>query len=279
MSDDPTAHNRWLWEVVNTRFTDGEADARWDESEVTWGLFHRPESELGVLGDVADRDVCELGAGTASLSAGLARAGARPIAVDLSDAQLRSARRNQRDHDVAFPLVASDGTRVPLRDRSFDLVVSDYGVAPWCEPGRWIAEAERLLRPGGRLVFLTNSVLAGLCVPAEGGVAGDRLLRSTDELRTITWPGGGTEHHPGHGGWIRELRRAGFVVDGLLELHAPDDAQLPEFYDIVTPEWAARWPAEDLWTAHLPDAVATRPGRDRTAIAAQRPLPTVGADR
>jgi hypothetical protein len=44
---------------------------------------------------------------------------------------------------------------------------------------------------------------------------------------------------------------AGFVVDGLHELHAPPDAVAPEYYDIVTPEWARRWPAEDLWVAHL----------------------------
>jgi hypothetical protein len=57
------------------------------------------------------------------------------------------------------------------------------------------------------------------------------------------------EHHPGHGDWIRELRRAGFVVEALHELLADEDADLPEYYDIVTDDWARRWPAEDLWVA------------------------------
>ncbi|MFN8036794.1 MAG: methyltransferase domain-containing protein [Acidimicrobiia bacterium] len=240
-----------MWETVNADFTDRDADMRWCGDGIGWGLFRIPESDVGALGDVAGLDVVELGAGTAFLSAGLARAGARPVAVDLSRAQLVSARRNQTRHGVNFPLVEADAAGVPLRDGSFDLAVSEYGAAPWCEPRAWLAEAARLLRPGGRLVFLTNSVLAGMCVPAEGGVADEQLLRPQRELRVIAWPGGGIEHHPGHGDWIRELRGVGFVVDALRELYAPTHATLPAYYDIVTPEWARRWPAEDLWIAHL----------------------------
>ena len=248
------SEHRALWAAVNDQFTAADAERRWSAPEVVWGLFERPESELGVLGDVAGLDVVELGAGTAYLSAALSRAGARPVAVDLSRDQLATARRLQTAHDVAFPLVEADAEHVPLRGASFDLAVSEYGAAPWCEPRRWLAEAARLLRPGGRLVFLTNSVLAGLCVPAEGGVAGDRLLRSPRDLVPVAWPGGGVEHHPGHGEWIRELRAAGFVVDELRELYAEGEAVPPEFYEIVTVEWAEQWPAEDLWVAHLGSA-------------------------
>ncbi len=70
-----------------------------------------------------------------------------------------------------------DGERVPLADGCFDLVVSEHGAAAWCDPERWLPEAARLLRPGGRLVFLTNSHLSALCVPADEGVAGEPLLR------------------------------------------------------------------------------------------------------
>lgn len=243
--------NRDLWSLVSEQFTDGEAARRWQDRRVEWGLFRVPERRLGVLGEVDGIDVLELGCGTAYLSAQLARAGARPVAVDLSPAQLRSAMECQRRHGPTFPLVESDGERVPLRSSSFDLVVSEYGAAPWCRPDRWLLESARLLRPGGRLVFLTNSPLAGMCVPAEGGVAGDRLLRAQRDLRRVEWPDAGVEHHPGHGDWIRELRRAGFVVEALHELLADEDADLPEYYDIVTVDWARRWPAEDLWVARL----------------------------
>jgi hypothetical protein len=128
-------------------------------------------------------------------------------------------------------------------------VVSEYGASPWCEPTRWVREAARLLRAGGRLVFLTNSVLAALCVPEREGVAGDRLLRSQAEVTRVAWPGGGIEHHPGHGEWIGVLRDAGFVVDALHEL-SPSCGVTPEYYDIATTDWATRWPVEDVWVAH-----------------------------
>jgi hypothetical protein len=45
---------------------------------------------------------------------------------------------------------------------------------------QWAAEAARLLRPGGRLIFLVNSVLMMLTIPDEDGLpATDRLLRPT----------------------------------------------------------------------------------------------------
>ncbi len=245
-------HNRELWEVVSAAHTDAEAVERWAADALVWGLFAIPEAELGVLGDVDGRDVLELGCGTASLGGALARRGARVVGVDLSRAQLATAHRCQEEFGPRFPLVEATGDVVPLRSGSFDLVVSEYGVAPWCEPARWLPEAARLLRPGGRLVFLTNSVLAGLCVPAEGGVAGERLLRPQRELGRVEWPGGGIEHHPGHGEWIAGLRAAGLEVEALHELTAADHAATPDYYEIVTAEWARAWPAEDLWVARRP---------------------------
>jgi SAM-dependent methyltransferase len=241
--------NRALWTTVNEQFTDEAAAERWRSEEITWGLFGVREAELGVLGDLAGRDVVELGCGTAYFSAWLARRGARVVAVDLTPAQLETARRCQERFGVAFRLVEADAADVPLATDGFDLVVSEYGASVWCEPERWLSEAARLLRPGGRLVFLTNSVLATLTVPAEGGFAQDRLLRAQRGSHRIQWPGGGVEYHPGHGDWIRMLRSAGFEVEALHELYAPTEATSPDYYEIATAEWARSWPAEDLWVA------------------------------
>ena len=159
-----------MWATVNEQFTDRDAEARWRESELRWGRFRSPESVVGVIGDPRGLDVVELGCGTAFVSAALARSGARPVAVDLSAEQLDTARRCQARFGW-LPLVEADrGSAAAVA--SFDLVVSEYGAAPWCDPDRWLPEAARLLRPGGRLVFLTNSVLAGLCVPRRGGSPG-----------------------------------------------------------------------------------------------------------
>ncbi len=244
------AVNRALWQVVNEQFTDGNAETAWKADEITWGLFKAAERELGVLGEIADRDVLEVGCGTAYFSAWLARRGARPVAVDLTAAQLVSARRCQQRLKLAFPLIEANGERLPLRDGIFDLVVSEYGASLWCDPARWIAEAARVLRPGGRLVFLTNSVIAALCVPDDEGPAEQHLQRPQRDVFRVQWADGGIEYHPGHGELIGILTANGFVVDALHELYAPADAKPAQYYDIASPDWAARWPIEDLWVAH-----------------------------
>jgi SAM-dependent methyltransferase len=246
---DEIALNRAVWAVVNERFTDAAADDLWDRQEAVWGLFAVPERDLGVLGDVMGLDIAELACGTAYFSAWLARAGARTVAVDLSGEQLATARRQQRRVGPVFPLVQGDGERVPLASGRFDLVVSEHGAAAWCDPERWLPEAARLLRPGGRLVFLTNSHLSALCVPAEEGVAEERLLRGQREAYRVRWPGGGVEFHPSHGDWVRLLRGSGFVVEELRELYAPPDGGDHPFYEIVSSAWASQWPAEELWVA------------------------------
>lgn len=243
--------NRDLWSLVNAQHTDQDAFRKWSVDDIRWGLFDIPEATIGVLGDVKGLDVLELGCGTAYFSSWLMRAGARPVAVDVTPAQLATARRCQEHFDLRFPLIEADAEDVPLPSARFDLVVSEHGAGVWCRPEGWVAEAARLLRPRGSLVFLVNSLLSTLCVPADGGVAGDRLLRGQQGLSPVAWPGGGVEHHLSHGEWIAVLRRHGFVVDALHELYPPDDATSPEYYDIVTAEWARKWPAEELWVATL----------------------------
>jgi hypothetical protein len=59
-------------------------------------------------------------------------------------------------------------------------------------------------------------------------------------------PLGGVEYHPSHGEWITILRKAGFVIDALHELHAPPGTTEHAFYQLATAEWARNWPIEDL---------------------------------
>jgi SAM-dependent methyltransferase len=260
------AQNRALWAIVNERFTDAAAADLWARDRVVWGLFAVPERELGVLGAVQGLDVVELACGTAYFSAWLARAGARTVGVDVSAEQLATARRLQDRLGPSFPLVQADAERAPLASGRFDLVVSEHGAAAWCDPERWLPEAARLLRPGGRLVFLTNSHLSALCVPTEEGVAQERLVRGHRDAYRVGWPGGGIEFHPSHGDWVRLLRRFGFVVEALHEIFAPLEGGDHPFYEIVSREWATHWPAEELWVASRP---SVSPDSDEAATDAR----------
>jgi SAM-dependent methyltransferase len=242
--------NREAWTATNTEYTDASARDSWVQDDITWGAFGIPDADVAVLGDVSGLDVVELGCGTAYLSAWLARRGARPVGIDVTPAQLETARRLQRELGVEFPLIEASAEDVPLPDASFDLAVSEYGASIWCDPNRWVAEAARLLRPRGRLIFLCNSPLSILCAPDEGKVE-ERLLRPQFGMYRFEWPGEneGVNFYLAHGEWIRVLRANGFDIEGLLELQAPPDATDHPYYDFVPAAWAQRWPAEDVWVA------------------------------
>ena len=220
---------------------------RWAEPAPVWGDWSVPESQLRLLpDDVTGLDVLELGCGTGYVSAWLARLGARPVGVDLAARQLRIARRLQREHGLPFPLVQADAERPPLADRRFDLLVSEYGLVA-CDPRRWVPEAARLLRPGGRLLVLASTPLSSMCTPT-GGTAGDRLLRDYFGMTALHLLDDRTvEFQLPHGDWIRLLHEHGFEVDDLVEIQAPEGSRSDWPY--VPLDWARRWPSEEVWKA------------------------------
>ncbi len=239
--------NRVLWDDWAKKFV-ASGEGGWAEDTPTWGIWSVPESQVGMLpDDLAGKDAIELGCGTAYVSAWLARRGARVVGIDNSEAQLATARRLQGQYRLDFPLLHGNAEAVPYPDASFDFAISEYGACLWADPQRWVPEAGRLLRPGGRLIFLVNSFLMTLCTPAEDGVAAtDRLLRPAFGMYRVEWPGDqGVEFHLSHGDWIRLLRRSGFEIEDLVEVRPAADATTG--YPFVTLEWARQWPCEEVW--------------------------------
>ncbi len=216
---------------------------------MTWGVWAVPESELRLLPEVRGRDVIELGCGTAYFGAWLKRAGARRVVgVDITPAQLETARSLSRQTGIEIDLIEANAETVPLPDAGFDLALSEYGASIWCDPELWIPEAARLLRPGGELVFLRNSTLSVLCLPDSGTVT-ETLQRPQLGLGRMEWTDDdpGVEFHPATGDMLRLLRRSGFELLDLRELFAPEGAEDHPRYNYVSARWARRWPAEEIW--------------------------------
>jgi SAM-dependent methyltransferase len=240
--------NRELWE----RWSSGciaPGLTAWRDQELRWGIWSTPEPELRLLEDVEPGgDVIELGCGTASISAALARRSFRMVAVDFSTRQLATVKRFQHEFELEFPLIRSSVEQIPFDHSSFDLAISEYGASLWCNPRRWLPEAHRLLRSGGRLIFFTNGALLMACTPPEGGPAGEELVRDYFSEYRVEFPGdSGVEFHVTHGHWIRLLRASGFVVERLIEVRPPPGATAR--FDFVSLEWARRWPSEEVWVA------------------------------
>ncbi len=247
-ADADAAKNVALWTQTNAEYTNDSAATNWALDDISWGIWAVDESELNVLGDVKGLDVVELGCGTAYFSAWLAKRGARPVGVDVTPAQLATARRMMHETGIEFPLIEADAAATGLPDASADLVLSEYGASIWVDPYRWVPEAARLLRPGGRLVFLRNSTLVILCSPDEIP-ASETLQRPQFGMHRFEWPEGGVEFHLAHGEWIDLLRKSGFEIERLVEVQAPANAQTHEHYAYVTAEWAQKWPCEEIWVA------------------------------
>jgi SAM-dependent methyltransferase len=248
---DYLAPNRESWTRKNAEHTDAHAHANWAEQEITWGIWSKPESAVGVLPEIAGKDVIELGCGTAYFCAWLKRRGARRVVgVDLTTAQLDTARRLNEETGLGLELIEANAESVPLPAATFDIVLSEYGASIWCDPHLWIPEAARLLRPGGELVFLQNTPLSMLCMPDSGQVS-DRLQRPQLGMHRFDWTDDdpGTEFHLGHGDLVRLLRGTGFEILDLVELFAPADGRDHVYYDYVPTEWARRWPPEEIWRA------------------------------
>jgi SAM-dependent methyltransferase len=243
--------NRAAWDEWATEYVaNGERSWVLPVGEEKWGIWDIPESAVHLLPDDLDGlDTIELGCGTAYVSAWLARRGARPVGIDNSAEQLATARRLQAEHGLEFPLHHGNAEAVPYPDASFDLVISEYGASIWADPYRWIPEASRLLRPGGRLIFLVNGTILVLAMPdADDQAADERLLRPYFGLHRLEWPGDDSvEFHLGYGDWIRLLRANGFEVEDLVELQAHEGATTS--YPYVTAQWARQWPSEEVWVA------------------------------
>jgi SAM-dependent methyltransferase len=225
-----------------------KAPRNWAQEEITWGMWDLPESEVQALPDVAGKDVIELGCGTAYFSAWLARRGARPVGIDVTPAQLETARTMQQRFGLEFPLLEASAEEVPLPDASFDVALSEYGASIWADPYRWIPEAARLLRPGGELVFLVNGTISMLCAEEEEVPPRNVLLRAYFGMHRFEWPDDDSvEFHLGYGDMIRLLRRNGLEVLELIELRPPEDAEPHGHPALPTLEWARRWPSEEIW--------------------------------
>ena len=255
MADEAGGHvpvTRRQWDERMSAWFERYAHPRWAAAEPYWGMWCIPQSRLPVLpADPAGAAAVELGCGSAYVSAWLARRGARPVGVDVSARQLATARRLQAEFGLRFPLVHADAEQAPLASACADLVVSEYGASLWCDPHRWIPEAARLLRPGGRLVFMAESTLARMCLP-EKGPATERLVRDLFGLHQVLRRGNsGTAYLQftlPHGEWIRLMGRCGLVAEDLIEVQVPPGAANNDFPEYPN-EWVRRWPAEEVWFA------------------------------
>ncbi len=125
-----------------------------------------------------DCTVLDLASGTGDLCVDLARAGLRPISIDLSHGMLMADRSGA-------PRVQADILRLPVADASVDGVTCGFALRNLVDLGAFFTELGRVVRPGGRIALLDvgvprnplvrwgNGVYFGKVVPRIGGWLSD----------------------------------------------------------------------------------------------------------
>ena len=158
------------WTKANADYTDASASGAWAARR---SLGHLPRARVdGRLPRRRRRPRRRRARLRHRVRLGVAREARRAPGGRRSDACAArdGAPDDARDRDRVPARRRRRASRCRCRMRSFDLAISEYGACLWADPYLWVPEAARLLRPGGRLIFLTNSNVLMLTMPPVGKV-------------------------------------------------------------------------------------------------------------
>jgi SAM-dependent methyltransferase len=171
-------------------------------------------------------DVLELGPGPGRTTEQLLARAPRLTALELDGGAARALRARLADPRLA--VLEGDATAMPFPDGSFDAVVCLtmlHHLPDAAAQDRLLAEAARVLRPGGRFVFSVTHPTRW-AFPDDPGPGGLTVAQSyfdrtpyveVDEHGTATY----VEHHRTLGDRVRELVAAGLVLEDLVEPEWP----------------------------------------------------------
>ena len=118
---------------------------------------------IDALAPSAGETLLDLAGGTGDISFGWLRAGGgRAILSDINPAMLAVARGRARARGIARGLdfLIADAEALPLPDRAVERVSIAFGLRNCTNKDAVLAEARRVLRPGGRF-FVSNSAACG----------------------------------------------------------------------------------------------------------------------
>ncbi len=107
--------------------------------------------------------VLDIAGGTGDLARAFAkRVGASGTVVhtDINEAMLRQGRDRLLDEGLVLPTLICDGEKLPFATASFDLVSVAFGLRNMTRKDAALAEMNRVLKPGGRLLVLEFSKVA-----------------------------------------------------------------------------------------------------------------------
>lgn len=177
--------------------------------------------------------VLDIAGGTGDLAlafAGKVGPQGRVVHTDINETMLRTGRDRLLDAGVALPTLVCDAEKLPFPDAHFDLVSVAFGLRNMTHKDAALAEMQRVLKPGGKLLVLEFSKVAAPLAKAYDWYSfqvlprlGQAIARDADSYRYLAES---IRMHPGQEELKALMHKAGFghvdyhnMAGGVVALH------------------------------------------------------------
>ena len=220
--------NRADWDAYSDEYQATHGDYLGDTGFL-WGPEGVTEDDVHALGDVAGKDVLDVGCGAGQCCRWVLANGGRPVGVDVSLRQLQHSRRIDEESGTHVPVVCAGAAGLPFREASFDVVFSAFGALQVvADADALVHEIGRVLRPGGRFAFSVTHPTRWMFVddPGEEGLVASQSYWDRTPYVEVDVDTGMTryvEHHRTLGDWVRALSATGFRLVDLIEPEWPPE--------------------------------------------------------
>lgn len=224
-----------------------DAAACWEGNAETWTRHARAGYDLyrdalntpafcASLPPIAGLHGLDIGCGEGGNTRKLAEAGARMTAIDIAPTFIRYAREAEAERPLGIVYREADGAALPFADARFDFATAFMSLMDMPRQGQALAEAERVLKPGG---FLQFSILHPCFVPPHRKVLreADGTVRAVEVAR----------YFDGNDGEI-DTWRFGAAPDAVKASSEP--FRVPRFHRTLS-EWVALIVAAGFAIEHM----------------------------
>ena len=155
------------WDIISRSY---QQKTRISLEDVHYGPISAGERELKLLGNVKNKDILELGCGGGQNAIVLAKWGARSIGLDISEEQIRFARKLAKKERVKVPFHIGNMEDLSVFEaESFDIVLSSFAIEYADDILAVFQEVFRVLRKAGFFVFAMVHPIIGRGRPMRRG--------------------------------------------------------------------------------------------------------------
>ena len=210
------------WNIISKGY---QEKTRISLEDVHYGLISPGELELKLLGNAKGKRTLEIGCGGGQNTIVLAKWGAKSVGLDLSEEQIKYARKLAKKNKVDTRFYLGNMENLSMfKNESFDIVLSSHAIGYSPDPNQVFREAFRVLHKGGLFVFCVSHPIAvkGRKIRC-GGKTMWGLGNYFDRRRRMwTWKiGGKTARFYGYHRTLEDhfnsLVSVGFTVEKILE--------------------------------------------------------------